>query len=166
MKISPVIFLIAALKMTAGQKNSTRVRQPILKLRAGTSVTIKCPFSPDTSFFSVLWTYGFENEHLSQHQYYRNRVTISNSSLEMTISDLTEEDSGIYCCQVESGKKIQAVGAIVEVIPTSGPSKEPGCPECPSGSMWLVLEIVRVINIFILFILLILAVKTSAAKKM
>ncbi|KAM4019834.1 polymeric immunoglobulin receptor-like [Anomaloglossus baeobatrachus] len=134
--------------------NATCISPQILKAEAGESVTIKCPIIPDTSRFSPVWTFGYERENLSHHQRYKNRTKLGEFNMEITISNLTKEDSGIYFCHYRSITKAADSGVVLEVIATPDPA---GCSRQVSPPV----EIIRITCLIILILLLSFAVKTS-----
>ncbi|XP_073494103.1 uncharacterized protein [Phyllobates terribilis] len=124
MELSVTLFifsLLGLLLQIVGQQNSTEIDLQILKVKPGTSVSIKCPLKPNTNHFSLKWTFGC-GENLADHQRYKNRTRLSEDNMEITISNLTKEDSGIYICHMESDSKEEKSGARVEMIPTPDPT--------------------------------------------
>ncbi|KAM4019706.1 polymeric immunoglobulin receptor-like isoform 2-T2 [Anomaloglossus baeobatrachus] len=110
-----IFSLLGFLLHIASQQNPTGKSPQILKAGPGKSVTIKCPMEPDTSQFTLLWTFGYERENIAQHQRYKNRMDLN---VEMTINHLTEEDAGTYFCHLKSGSKVVETGVVLEVTPT------------------------------------------------
>uniref|UniRef100_A0A803K4S7 Ig-like domain-containing protein n=1 Tax=Xenopus tropicalis TaxID=8364 RepID=A0A803K4S7_XENTR len=82
------------------------------------SVTLNCTFDAEHNTYSVTWFLGCENKsNLVDHPCYKHRVQFDNNKRQVTISNLTETDSGTYCCSVEvaNGKRGAGNGTRVEV---------------------------------------------------
>ncbi|XP_069800204.1 uncharacterized protein [Dendropsophus ebraccatus] len=131
----PIFSLLSLiLQIAAAQQDLMGRKPPLLTVRAGDSVTIHCPIVPHGGIFSVQWSFGCEGN-LTDHQHYTPRMTFSRDSLNMTITNLREDDSGIYSCQLyEDGSKVTAPGAILVVTPIShpaGPSSGPSSGPSP-----------------------------------
>ncbi|XP_069799024.1 protein sidekick-like [Dendropsophus ebraccatus] len=149
----------------AAQQDPMGRKPPLLTVTAGESVTIHCPIVPDKKFFSVLWSFGCEEGNLFYFQHYTHRMTLPRDGRDMTITNLTEDDSGIYSCQVD-GSKTKDPGTILVVTPIShsaGPdyTECPHDPVCPAGVLKMVLDVVRIICLIILIIVMVIAVKQS-----
>ncbi|XP_018420261.1 PREDICTED: uncharacterized protein LOC108793732 [Nanorana parkeri] len=130
---------------------------PFIIAEKESSVTIECKVSSLSSSFSVFWTLGCEERRLVGKE---SRVTYESLNRVITISNLTEFDSGIYCCLAETveGKLVRGNGTRLEVTKTSC-SADP-C-HCEKGALLLTMEILRVIALIILIILLIIAIRSS-----
>lgn len=74
-----------------------------VKAEIGQTVTLKCSGNREDGTFSVTWTENCGNNSLGQGPN-KNRMTSSKDKLEVTIANLTEEDSGIYRCRIDYGK--------------------------------------------------------------
>ncbi|XP_073494102.1 cell adhesion molecule CEACAM2-like [Phyllobates terribilis] len=138
----------------AGQQNVPWIKPELLKTEAGTSLTMKCPIKPDTSRFSLVWTFGHEHENIAHHQRYKKRIKLGEFNMEITISNLTEEDSGIYFCQLKSVSKSVVSGVILEVIATPDPAG-PG----KYHETWFILLIIVGLETCIIILLLAVLIK-------
>ncbi|XP_075042038.1 uncharacterized protein LOC142101484 [Mixophyes fleayi] len=119
-----------------GNKNLVVTQTKVHKAAAGESVTTTCSFVTSYPSYTVRWTLGCDNRvYLSDQPYYKHRIRVS--SLEsnqtkhglgmsevqtsITIANLTENDSGTFCCHVElaRGEKGTGDGTRLEVTPRS-----------------------------------------------
>ncbi|OCT67901.1 hypothetical protein XELAEV_18039199mg [Xenopus laevis] len=127
-----IIVLIYLSKKTDGNSNDVLVvkQSERLTVELGGSVTINCTFEADYNTYSVTWFLGCENKsNLLDHPCYKHRVRFDNNKRQVIISNLTESDSGMYCCNVEvaNGKKGAGNGTRVEV-------KQRQCPEAEENN--------------------------------
>ncbi|XP_073454010.1 uncharacterized protein [Aquarana catesbeiana] len=61
---------------------------------------------PEDNIFSVAWTMFPGNENLtSTHKSYKDRLEFTNDNLNVSITNLIKEDSGLYCCAVKNTNK-------------------------------------------------------------
>ncbi|KAM4641995.1 uncharacterized protein O3C94_016355 [Discoglossus pictus] len=76
---------------------------------AGGSVTMNCNFDAGSKHFSVIWSIGCSNRTpFNTESCYKNRVITQQQQI--TIVNLTENDSGTYCCHVELYNRRRGVG--------------------------------------------------------
>ncbi|CAH2314385.1 natural cytotoxicity triggering receptor 3-like isoform X1 [Pelobates cultripes] len=130
-----IIILLAALTKILSRavaEDLLVVEQPaVIESITGTSVTINCTFRTQGLSFSVRWYLGCDKSTpLETLPSYRHRVTFQNLNRQLTLSNLTESDSGTYYCHVElaNGKMGTGNGTRLEVSPrqcNSGNEKEP-----------------------------------------
>ncbi|XP_073405098.1 uncharacterized protein [Dendrobates tinctorius] len=88
----------------------------------GKSVTITCLFKSESPSYSVTWSIGCNsNQAIQDNPCYQRRVNISSpdavqtpynaqvntyqGNTTITINNLTENDSGTFCCHITSGRK-------------------------------------------------------------
>lgn len=107
-----------------------------MKVEAGQSVNITCSFVYDSPSFTVKWTRGCDHSvSLSDQTCYNGRINHSDAEFTMittdsgtsfckrnsilTIVNVMEIDSGIYCCHIQTvrGHKGDGSGTRLEVIP-------------------------------------------------
>ncbi|XP_075440313.1 natural cytotoxicity triggering receptor 3-like [Ascaphus truei] len=95
------------------------VEQPaIIRAEAGDSVTMNCTFGIEKSHYTVTWSLDCGDlPPLESSPCYQNRVTVQSNYREITIVNVTENDSGTDCCRVEAfgGRKGIGNGTRVEV---------------------------------------------------
>ncbi|XP_073454008.1 uncharacterized protein [Aquarana catesbeiana] len=106
--IFPLLFSCLVL-----QKDTYKEELQNIKAEVGESVTISCS-KPEVSSFSAAWSLFPGNENLTFHKRYKDRFT--NNSLNVTITNLTKEDSGVYCCAVKTVKKTLKRFIMLQVI--------------------------------------------------
>ncbi|CAH2314386.1 tyrosine- phosphatase non-receptor type substrate 1-like isoform X3 [Pelobates cultripes] len=108
-------------QLAVNAKDSLVVEQSLaVKIEVRTSVTINCTFKTQGSSFSVRWYLGCDElTPLETLTSYRNRVSFQNLNRQLTLSNLTESDSGTYYCHVElaNGKTGTGNGTRLEVSP-------------------------------------------------
>ncbi|XP_075440306.1 natural cytotoxicity triggering receptor 3-like isoform X2 [Ascaphus truei] len=135
------------------------VEQPaIIRAEFGDSVTMNCTFGIEKSHYTVIWSLDCGDlPPLESSPCYRNRVTFQSNHREITIVNVTENDSGTYCCRVEAfgGRKGIGNGTRVEVT-----KRQPG-RDCNMGILWLSMEILHIFFLIILIILLSILIKHS-----
>ncbi|OCT67900.1 hypothetical protein XELAEV_18039198mg [Xenopus laevis] len=139
------------------------VKQPEhLTAELGGSVTINCTFEADYNTYSVMWFLGCENKsNLLDHPCYKHRVRFDNKKRQVIIFNLTESDSGMYCCNVEvaNGKKGAGNGTRVEV-------KQRQCKAeiytCKLGAIWLSMEVLRISALIVLIVLVTILIRKSS----
>ncbi|XP_073498525.1 uncharacterized protein [Phyllobates terribilis] len=161
MELSVTLFkfsLLGLVLQIAGQRNPTGINLQVQKAEAGKSVTIKCPIKPDTDHFALVWTFGFERENLHHQKHYENRTKLGKLNMEMTISNLTEEDSGIYFCELKKGSKAVESGVILEVIATPDPAGD-NFAEAKQNQTWHTIYIIVGMETCIIIILLAVLIK-------
>lgn len=148
-----IVILYLAFHQSEGDNIRTVVDQPpFVYAQTGGSMTIECKVSFQSSSFSVFWTLGCEDKRLIGKE---GRVTYESLNRVITISNLTEADSGIYCCLVETaeGKSARGNGTRLNVTKTSCSAPADTC-YCEKGALLLTVEILRVMALIILIILL------------
>ncbi|KAM4019584.1 uncharacterized protein ACNLHF_000270 isoform 2-T2 [Anomaloglossus baeobatrachus] len=173
MEISPGLRVLLILHLTFSRTAGLGVTQPeMVTAEVGESVTITCSFTSEFPAYSVTWTIGCNSpEKLQDNPCYQHRANITTQDnvrtphsselpiyegkIILTINNLTENDSLMFCCHIKTNKKTgTGAGTRLEVTPRSFPT------EC-SHKVFLSAEIIRITCLIILIILLGLAVKTS-----
>ncbi|XP_073454006.1 uncharacterized protein [Aquarana catesbeiana] len=143
--------------LLTGGKNHTSVEQPILiTAEPENNVTIECKVTHQMHFAHVTWTLGCEG---GQPIREGGKVVYSSSKHKITIMNLTESDSGIYCCHVEivDGKKARGKGTRLEVTNTSC-SESTGLVDTGGDHHGQVNILYTVIGLLICVIIVLLAV--------
>ncbi|KAM4019945.1 uncharacterized protein ACNLHF_000546 [Anomaloglossus baeobatrachus] len=161
MELSVKIFIFSFLGLVlqiVGQRNPNRINLQVLEAEAGKSVTIKCPIEPDTSHFSLVWTLGCERENLAHQNQYENRTKLGELNMEMTITNLAEDDSGIYICQLNNGLKVVEAGVALEVTTTPDPSGD-DFADANENKTWSTTYIIVGLETCIIIILLAVLIK-------
>ncbi|XP_075117090.1 olfactory receptor 6C1-like [Leptodactylus fuscus] len=106
-------------RMTPGREIWKMKTHPeFLFARSGDNVNMNCTASFPTTPFSVFWTLDCDDPTLlGDHQLYKGRVIFRFLSRRITIENVTERDSGMYCCHVETadGKRYPGNGTWLEV---------------------------------------------------
>lgn len=108
--------------------------------------TMNFPITP----FSVIWTLDCDDPTLlGDHHLYKGRVNFHFFNRQITILNVTEQDSRIYCCHVETadGKRKSGNGTWLEVTKkvegkpqftiTLGPP--PACNRAPTFHVWFII---------------------------
>ncbi|XP_053545556.1 uncharacterized protein LOC128636587 [Bombina bombina] len=98
--------------------NNVLVEQPaLIEVEAGKSVTINCTFKAESQHYSVIWSLGCSNRSpIHSEVCYRQRVTLLRNQI--TIFNLTENDSGTYCCHVDLYGGYQGTGNGTRIVVT------------------------------------------------
>ncbi|XP_073498526.1 uncharacterized protein [Phyllobates terribilis] len=125
------------LQIGAVQAGVVATQQENVTAEAGKSVTIICSFTSKFPAYSVTWSIGCNStENIQNNPCYWRRVNLSfpdavqrpqNSEVliyegntTITINNLTENDSGRFCCHITSGRKTgTGAGTKLEVTPRS-----------------------------------------------
>ncbi|XP_068103900.1 uncharacterized protein [Hyperolius riggenbachi] len=148
--------------LTDEVRSLTVVKQPkFLQGEVGQSVTIICQLEPEQKTFSANWTVGCKNESLADHQHYRNRVSLSWDHLNVTITSLTEEDSGIYHCNIRNVKTAKRPGTMLYVTPLSTAKEAPSAGHNWNMGKLVIMETLRISCLIILIILLTVTIMMS-----
>ncbi|XP_072286836.1 cell adhesion molecule CEACAM1-like [Pyxicephalus adspersus] len=95
-----------------GQNNIVQAHNT--KAIVGQSVTLTCG-TPDQGTFALSWTVFSRNESLPSSQHYKDRVKFTNRNLDVTITDLTLEDSGTFCCALRTPTNQEKKMVMLEV---------------------------------------------------
>lgn len=93
--------------------------EEVQKLNAGVgeSVTLSCSM-PEVGSYSRTWTVFPRNENLTSHKHYKDRLEFTNDGLNVTITNLTKEDSGVYCCALKTvTKEVKRLIILVVIEP-------------------------------------------------
>ncbi|XP_075117089.1 uncharacterized protein LOC142185559 [Leptodactylus fuscus] len=130
-------FRICALEdqrnLDVNGQNHLEVTQPeMVKAQTGESANITCSFMSATPSYFVTWTLGCNNSalQLKDHPCFQSRIMVSspetpNNPQEkktmLTILNLTESDSGKFCCHVRTADKDtgSGQGTRLEIAPRS-----------------------------------------------
>ncbi|XP_073494097.1 uncharacterized protein [Phyllobates terribilis] len=131
-------LMIFSIPLTGAVQAGLVVTQPEgVTADVGKSVTITCSFTSESPSYSVTWSIGCNStENLRYNLCYQRRVNLSfpdavktpqNSEVPnyegkttITINNLTENDSGRFCCHITSGRKTgKGAGTRLEVTPRS-----------------------------------------------
>ncbi|XP_053330074.1 uncharacterized protein LOC128503904 [Spea bombifrons] len=106
-----------------GNKSSLMVEQPaIIRTEAGTSVTFNCTVKTESPSYNIRWRLGCQDGvWLEESPCHRDRVSYQHRRQQLTINNLTESDSGTYCCHVEGANEmnVSGNGTRLEVSPRS-----------------------------------------------
>ncbi|XP_077338921.1 signal-regulatory protein beta-2 [Lithobates pipiens] len=170
------------LSMIAEGKAIVIRQQEFMTAKAGQSVTINCSFVYDSPSYTARWTRGCNHSVLlSDQTCYNGRISHSDVDPRnittdsgplcckrystMTIFNLTENDSGIYCCHIQTahGQKGDGTGTILKVIPKLQPDQvcNTTTPQMYEDChvVFVVMESFRIICLIILIVLLGLTLK-------
>ncbi|KAM4019585.1 uncharacterized protein ACNLHF_000272 [Anomaloglossus baeobatrachus] len=151
------LVLFSIVHTGAGNQKNLLVRQPLfIKANVGDSVTISCFFETLSPSFTVKWTLCC-NQMTSflEHQNYKGRVTLSSTFQDITIANVSEQDSEKYCCEVltADGETGVGNGTLLEVARVI--EKE----EYFSTTICIVIEVVRMAFLTVIIILLSVIIK-------
>ncbi|PIO32462.1 hypothetical protein AB205_0197150 [Aquarana catesbeiana] len=142
--------------------NILTVEQPsFLKVTVGKSATFNCSFVTVSPTFTLKWTLCCgDNTPLEKHLVYKDRVILGPSYKEITIINLSEQDTEKYCCHVQTGhgEEGNGNGTLLQVVPDIKYPAGPGIGGC-TGNLWLLMEILRLVLLTFIIILLSIIVK-------
>eukprot|EP00079_Xenopus_tropicalis_P038116 XP_017951887.1 PREDICTED: uncharacterized protein LOC105948081 [Xenopus tropicalis] len=133
------------------------VKQPeLLTAEVGGSVTINCTFDKSDAV-SVTWSVCEEGIDLKKHSCYKHRVRFEDKyHREITITNLTENDSAKYCCIVESNnKKTSGNGTMVKVTAKTCPK------ETEIQRKWLIIIIAFEASVIVLLLALLITARVQ-----
>ncbi|XP_075042013.1 uncharacterized protein LOC142101447 [Mixophyes fleayi] len=135
-KLSLVFLLLHSVAQTDGKINLVVTQLEVHKAVTGESVTISCSFVSRSPPYIVRWSLGCDKSVLlCDLPYYKNRINVSTPidtkndltsyevQISITIANLTENDSGTFCCHVHNhGEEGTGNGTRLEVTTRLYPS--------------------------------------------
>ncbi|XP_072286887.1 uncharacterized protein [Pyxicephalus adspersus] len=153
------LLLVSISLILTGRGSHIMVKQPaLITAELGGNVTIECNVTTSISSYAISWTLGCEMGQLVNKSC---RVTFKSLNHLITISNLAESDSGIYCCLIETteGKLIKGNGTRLKVTMTPSSKSITEATEDANGARPEQVDILyMVIGLLICVIIVLLAV--------
>ncbi|XP_044162299.1 uncharacterized protein LOC122946623 [Bufo gargarizans] len=108
--LTVIILHLLFSRATGGKIQNMKKHPGYILTQSGDNVNINCPNDFPRSPFTLLWTLDCDDSTLLQdHPLYKGRVIFSSGKHQMTIQNVTEQDSRMYCCHLKAADgKIQA----------------------------------------------------------
>ncbi|XP_069799183.1 tyrosine-protein phosphatase non-receptor type substrate 1-like [Dendropsophus ebraccatus] len=177
LRLLVILHLIFSGTSVNRQKHLVVTQPEMVQAEAGESVTINCSFTSKSPSYSARWTIGCNHTvSLQDHPCFQHRVKLtsldpnqtshgqeSNSTQEtaITITNVTENDSGRICCHIRTTDRETGTGVGTRLVITARSSAAESNNKESDNRVPLLVEITRITCLFILIILLAIAVKTS-----